>query len=691
MFSVIKEIPVFSEGLILDGNGSSIGAGDSFEVPSFEATLTVYDDDNTLSDDCCADATDEAGQTGSITYGDFERELSDQRFFVETFLRLEDSAGNEYWIAQIAYTDMADSLGANLFAFVGPAAPAGANLTVKQVTSSYAGSKDIDYDLLALPSDVVQLSTIEGQSLNYDADAKANVLTKTVDFTTSETIAESFDNSKADWVDLDFDRDHLSSEGAGEVELRINIDYHQFENLDVDRILSIDTSKLEAWLFANGATSIERIRTDADHYDLDIRVEASGFGGLGGTEREVEELIAQTAPTIDIVYRDENNSTQNAEIRLDFSTEDFPTSAIAFDLNGNGAIDADGTWIDGSGDGVLIDTLKAGSGTATDMALFIDNYGSYRLTLKDKNDDGALSVNELSNLSIWIDNGDRVIDQSELVSLQDAGITELSLSAMFGSGETGVNRELSQSVSYSLGGDDAGLFDIDAQTGVLNWATGTAPEAGNAYDVTIMADGSALESLSIEVEAPSVPTDDQGVPTREGRLMNDDADFFSKLVAYSQETLSAGFNVLGDRIGKLGDEVISDSSDGTAIFARSGNDKVYGYSGDDSIYGADGDDKLFGGHGQDILDGGDGYDILNGGKGIDVFVFRFGEGTTEIEDFELSYDILDVEGFENLTYDALTAAGQQVGDDVYYFVGEDTLILRDVELETMIEVDLCMR
>ena len=108
-------------------------------------------------------------------------------------------------------------------------------------------------------------------------------------------------------------------------------------------------------------------------------------------------------------------------------------------------------------------------------------------------------------------------------------------------------------------------------------------------------------------------------------------------------------------------------------------------------FGGMGDDSLAGGNGNDLLDGGAGTDLLRGGDGIDVFVFRQGDGIADIQDFELSHDILDIEGFENLTYETLTNAGEQIGNDVYYYLGADTLILRDVWLETMQEIDLCIK
>jgi len=398
---------------------------------------------------------------------------------------------------------------------------------------------------------------------------------------------------------------------------------------------------------------------------------------------------------------------------LDFSLEDVPASALSFDLNGNGVIDTktdtSGEWIDGTGDGVLIDVSEARSQVVSEDALFGDEGGRYsdgyeKLSGLDRNKDGVVSGSELSGLSIWVDDGNRILEEGELVSLDSIGLTELSLETSFDlSGNkisiTDLDKEKLGEANYTLSGADADLFVIDQQNGRVDWAAGEAPstdaagdaDADSVYEVSILESGQTLETLSIEVNAAPLIDEVTGEPTREGRLMDDDADFFGKISALMTQGWAAGYNILGDLIGDDDRDYIYDRDGDSSIFTMGGNDRVYGADGDDKIYGADGDDDLHGGNGQDILDGGAGYDKLTGGDGIDVFVFRAGDGTTEIEDFELSHDILDVEGFDNLTYDQLTNAGEQIGDDVYYTLGEDTLILRDVELETMVEVDLCMR
>ena len=187
--------------------------------------------------------------------------------------------------------------------------------------------------------------------------------------------------------------------------------------------------------------------------------------------------------------------------------------------------------------------------------------------------------------------------------------------------------------------------------------------------------------------------------SREDRLMESSDAFFLKVDSYQQTSQSnagglfdeAGYNEFGDLAGTRNDDTINDVRGASYIFCLDGDDIANGQIGDDRIHGGDGNDMLRGGAGQDVLDGGRGDDTLNGGEGIDIFVFRKGDGLTDIEDFELSYDILDVEGFDDLTYDALTEAGRQIGDDVVYDLGPDTLILRDVELATMVEIDLCIK
>jgi Ca2+-binding RTX toxin-like protein len=246
-----------------------------------------------------------------------------------------------------------------------------------------------------------------------------------------------------------------------------------------------------------------------------------------------------------------------------------------------------------------------------------------------------------------------------------------------------------QVLDFSLDGALAGVDDISVARPTYD------------FELTPSPDPDDLEAARLDlVEYPEGSVQDDDLATREDRLMEPTDDFFRRSRDYEDSFSRADaikyfaaikYNKFGDFSGTNARDVMKDARGDSQIFAMGGNDDIDGGSGKDRIYAGKGNDIVRGGDGQDLLDGGAGYDILIGGRDIDVFVFRKGEGTTVIEDFELSFDILDVEGFNNLTYERLTLAGRQDGEDVIYELDEDTLILRNVELATMQEIDLCMK
>ena len=72
---------------------------------------------------------------------------------------------------------------------------------------------------------------------------------------------------------------------------------------------------------------------------------------------------------------------------------------------------------------------------------------------------------------------------------------------------------------------------------------------------------------------------------------------------------------------------------------------VWGYGGDDAISGAGGADELLGGAGNDVLSGGADDDTLTGGAGADTFVWRSGDGTDTVTDFNPAEgDAIDLRG-----------------------------------------------
>ncbi|MBE8949928.1 MAG: hypothetical protein SR3Q1_04935 [Quinella sp. 3Q1] len=78
-----------------------------------------------------------------------------------------------------------------------------------------------------------------------------------------------------------------------------------------------------------------------------------------------------------------------------------------------------------------------------------------------------------------------------------------------------------------------------------------------------------------------------------------------------------------------------------SLYGRAGNDSIVGNAGNDKLYGSNGNDTLVGGAGKDTLWGDAGNDSLYGGDGADTFIYKPGEGTDTIFDYE-SGDMLKI-------------------------------------------------
>lgn len=144
-----------------------------------------------------------------------------------------------------------------------------------------------------------------------------------------------------------------------------------------------------------------------------------------------------------------------------WSVTEMVVSPVVFDLNDDGVIgvtgvttaklkpdnaaigrtvqfdiDADGTldtieWVDGSGDGILVDTSQI-QGTSIDgRALFGDQGGQFengfeKLALLDTDGNHLLEEGELARLKLWVDDGDGILKTNELDTLQQHGFFSVS-------------------------------------------------------------------------------------------------------------------------------------------------------------------------------------------------------------------------------------------------------------------------
>ena len=159
-------------------------------------------------------------------------------------------------------------------------------------------------------------------------------------------------------------------------------------------------------------------------------------------------------------------------------------------------------------------------------------------------------------------------------------------------------------VTYSLGGSDADAFDIDRDTGAVNFAESPDYESGvTSYDFTVTAsDGSLTDEQAVTVQINNVVE----------QYTLDPAD------------LASG----GDFVG----EAMDDRMDGRGatsaleLSGGAGTDVLYGGDAGDILDGGDGNDQLSGGGGDDVLIAGTGVDRIDGGDGIDTVVLESDDG-----------------------------------------------------------------
>ena len=96
------------------------------------------------------------------------------------------------------------------------------------------------------------------------------------------------------------------------------------------------------------------------------------------------------------------------------------------------------------------------------------------------------------------------------------------------------------------------------------------------------------------------------------------------------DTLSGGEN----------DDILFGGQNEDIVYGNTGNDTLNGNLGNDTLYGGRGNDLISGGSGNDLLEGNKGDDTLVGGDGADRFVFEFGGGSDQVNDFQAGTDSL---------------------------------------------------
>ena len=130
----------------------------------------------------------------------------------------------------------------------------------------------------------------------------------------------------------------------------------------------------------------------------------------------------------------------------------------------------------GDGDGMLVDDRDGGAtgamltdGEIDGKRLFGDERGKYfngyaKLQGFDKDGDGKLTGEELDGLKVWIDDGDAKLENGELKTLRELGITEISVKMHIEKNAQGEDLERSTFVQ-----DGQTHMTEDVWFGVMEW------------------------------------------------------------------------------------------------------------------------------------------------------------------------------------------------------------------------------
>jgi Ca2+-binding RTX toxin-like protein len=333
----------------------------------------------------------------------------------------------------------------------------------------------------------------------------------------------------------------------------------------------------------------------------------------------------------------EMSELESSKAYFDFDKDGFVerlswlTSNDAFlyvDLNENGILDSYKEF--------AIAHLAGEGKTDLDGLKTLDENGDRTLDRKDE---------AFQHLGLWKDNGDAKIEQSEMYSLSDVGITSISLAGdneYRAIGSSMIKNTFTYSVRLPNGQNvTRAAYDV----GITANENGEKIVESSSYRLTLREETPA----SIDFSKSSNPlsfslgTDDieetSNISALRGGASNDFVITSSSASVYID--------------GYLGDDQISGGPSDDMLIGNFGHDEVNGGRGKDYLKGGVGDDHLYGGDDNDRLEGAAGNDWLNGGRGIDYIsggdgsdIFEITQGLTIISDFEKSRDKLLVNGMK---------------------------------------------
>jgi hypothetical protein len=168
------------------------------------------------------------------------------------------------------------------------------------------------------------------------------------------------------------------------------------------------------------------------------RFSSIGHGGsidVNGEQLKVNTTMLKSPVALDLNGDGRIGTTgvSTAQERIDSKVG----RTVNFDVDGDGKTDRT-EWMAGDGDALLVDDRDGGATKAMRTGrnidgtrLFGDQGGQYangyeKLSKLDQNADGRLDDDELVGVKAWIDDGDGRLEQGELKTLKELGVSEVN-------------------------------------------------------------------------------------------------------------------------------------------------------------------------------------------------------------------------------------------------------------------------
>lgn len=424
------------------------------------------------------------------------------------------------------------------------------------------------------------------------------------------------------------------------------------------------------------ALSLDEIQAEIDDINADLD---ALLGDNGGKSSDAKEGAENVRPVDPLIFDLDGDGVKIIGI------ED---STLRFDSDGDGFKEAT-DWFS-AGDGILVYDLNGDNniesihevvspGLNADLVTGTDTNSLQVLAQFDVNSDGVIDANDwiYEELAIWQDqNQNAKSDAGELISLLDAGITAISLSAQGDIATDPTSAVIGTTHASTAAGDMAvAIVNFMTNTNGVSWSVD-----GDTH-ISQTENGDTIVSVR-NFEGGTINLSDHDAQIGHGSFGNDTLigssgddlligyqgdDIFQAgdgddwIVASAEDSLDKidggdGFDLVqfvGDEgvkfnlglsnveyahgasgndffiassvynaviVGGAGDDIILGGFSDDILNGEEGFDIIYGGDGDDLIRGHRGDDALFGGEGHDLIYGGLDDDVLKGESGNDTLV-----------------------------------------------------------------------